>query len=243
MSEVVLNNVKPISLIMLVHQEVESIEKVIKEYHKEVVSKIPNSQFILCEDGSTDGTKEVLLKLKDEYNLTLDMKEGKRGYTNAMKDGFRLAKNPIIFFSDSDGQHDPHDFWSLYKALDNHDMAIGWKKNRKDARYRLLMTYVFNKLMALYFKVRVHDIDCGFRVFKKEISDFYLKQDWRLKHCVNAELTARAQWAGFKITEKPVSHFDREFGESRGLPVKKLPQIIFHILKELINVKKDLKRK
>lgn len=231
---------KPISLILVVHQEAETIERVIKDFYEKVISKIPGSQFIICEDGSTDGTKEILARLKKHYQLTLDMRHEKRGYTRAMRDGFRLAKNPVIFFSDSDGQHEPNDFWRMYPLLERSDMVIGWKKKRRDAWYRLLMTYVFNRLIGLYFKVKLHDIDCGFRLIKKEAIGFILDQYWRLKHCVNAELTVKIQSGGFKITELPITHFSREIGESRGLPLKKLPGIVFHILKEFPHIKQDI---
>lgn len=234
--------IKPISLILVVHQEAETIECVIKDFYKKVISNIPGSEFIICEDGSTDGTKEILVRLKNRYKLTLDMHKGKRGYTRAMRDGFRLAKNQVIFFSDSDGQHEPNDFWQMYPLLKHYDMVIGWKKSRRDAFYRLMMTYVFNKLIYFYFKIRLHDIDCGFRLIKKKVIDFILVQEWRLNHCVNAELTIRAYSAGFKITELPVTHFSRKIGSSRGLPLKKLPEIIFHILKEFPHIKQNIKR-
>lgn len=234
--------VRPISLILIVHQEADTIERVIKDFFEKVISKIPGSQFIICEDGSTDGTKETLTRLKGYYRLTLDMRQEKRGYTRAMRDGFRLAKNSVIFFSDSDGQQEPNDFWRMYPHLKTSDMVIGWKKKRRDAWYRLLMTYVFNRLIGLYFNVRLHDIDCGFRLMKKEVIDFILTQEWRLKHCVNAELTVKVQYAGFKVTELPVAHFSRKVGESRGLPLKKLPKIILHILEEFPHIKRDISR-
>lgn len=231
--------VQPISLILVVHQEAETIERVIKDFYTKVTSKIPRSQFIICEDGSTDGTKEILSRLRSRYHLTLDMRQNKRGYTGAMRDGFKLAKNPIIFFSDSDGQHDPNDFWKMYRLLKHYDMVIGWKKKRHDARYRLLLTYIFNKLIGVYFRVNLHDIDCGFRLIKKEAVNFIIDQNWRLKHCTNAELTVKISSAGFKITEVPVSHFSRQSGDSRGLPISKLPKIIVDILGQFPNIKED----
>lgn len=231
---------KPISLIILVHQEAESIEQVIKEFYEKVTSRLPGSEFIVCEDGSTDGTKEILLRIKDKYRLTLDMHERKRGYTKAMRDGFAAAKNPVILFSDSDGQHDPEDFWKMREKLSDFDMVVGWKKNRRDAWYRLILTRVFNTFIGWYFKVKLHDTNCGFRVMNKKVVDFLLKQNWRLQYGNSAELTVKAYHGGFKVTEMPVNHFPRRFGISRGLPVKKLPQIILHILKNFPLIKSDL---
>src|SRR3989344_7165373 len=171
--------IKPISLIIVVHQEAESIEHVVKEFYEKVTSKIPGSEFIVCEDGSTDGTKEILSKIKDAYHLTLDMREGKRGYTNAMRDGLRAAKNPVIFFSDSDGKHDPEDFWKMYESLLDYDMVVGWKKGRNDAFYRLVLTGVFNRIIGWDFGVKLHDTNCGFRLMNRKVVDFLLRQEWR----------------------------------------------------------------
>lgn len=234
--------VKPISLILVVHQEAEIIERVIKDFYNKVMTKIPNSQFIICEDGSTDGTKEILLRLKDRYQLTLDICPKKRGYTKAMRDGFKLVKNPIVLFSDSDGQHEPKDFWQMYPLLERFDMVIGWKKKRQDDWYRLIMSYCFNKLVNFYFKVNFHDINCGFRIMKKKVVKFVLDQDLRLNHCVNVELTVKSHADGFKIIELPVRHFSRKSGDSRGLPLKKLPKIIFQILQEFPKIRQDIKR-
>ncbi len=235
--------IQPISLVLVVHQEAGSIKEVIKEFHEKVLSKIPDSECIVCEDGSTDGTKDILRSIEDTYHLTLDMREGKRGYTNAMRDGLKAAKNPIIFFSDSDGQHDPDDFWKMYEKLQDADMVVGWKKERKDALYRLVLTYAFNAFIGWYFNVRLHDSNCGFRLMKRTLVDFLLTQEWRLQYCNNAELSVKAVYGGFTVTEVPVSHFPRRFGISRGLPVKKLPKIILHILKNLLLIKKTLPKK
>ncbi len=236
-------SIQPISLVLVVHQEAESIEQVIKEFYEKVTSKIPGSECIICEDGSTDGTKDILRRIKDSYRLTLDMREGKRGYTNAMRDGLQAAKKPVIFFSDSDGQHDPADFWNMYEKLSAADMVVGWKKERKDALYRLILTYVFNAFIGWYFNVRLHDANCGFRLMRRELVTFLLKQEWLLHYCNNAELSVKAVYGGFRVVEVPVSHFPRRFGISRGLPVKKLPKIIVHILKNFWQIKKNLPRK
>ncbi len=234
-------NQTPISLILLVHQEADVIERVVEDFYTKVISKIPGSEFIICEDGSTDGTKEILRKIEQKFRLTLHMGNEKRGYTLAMREAFRLAKNSIIFFSDSDGQHDPDDFWKFAERLETADLVVGWKKHRKDGILRRCLTMIFNRIVRLFFGVRVHDIDCGFRLLRKEVVNFLLEQPWHLTHCISAELTVKAYHKGFRIVEVPVSHFPREFGESRGLPTRKLPKIILHILVGFLKIKKDIR--
>jgi len=230
---------EPISAIILVHQEAGVIEQVVRDIYEKVVSKIPGSEFIVCEDGSTDGTKEILERCKDRYALTLHMGDARRGYTLAMREAFALAKNPVIFFSDSDGQHDPDDFWKLYPFLASHDMVVGWKRNRRDGFLRQCLTVGYNAVLRAYFGMRLHDIDCGFRVMKKDVVEKLLKRPWRLKHCISSELTVRAVYLGFSVAEQPVVHLPRTHGESRGLPLAKLPNIIMHILRTLPLIKRE----
>jgi glycosyltransferase involved in cell wall biosynthesis len=232
--------ISPISLVILVHQEADLIESVISDFYQKVVSKIPGSEFIVCEDGSTDGTKEILERIKFKYNLTLYMGNERRGYTLALREALSKATKPIIFFSDSDGQHDPDDFWIMLNKLGENDEVVGYKQARKDGFIRLVTTKIFNKIFNLYFKIPLHDINCGFRVMKKSLVDYLLRQPWYLKYCINAELTARSIYAGFKIVETPVKHFARIGGVSRGLPMNKLPNVVGHILKMLPKIKKEI---
>lgn len=232
---------EPVSAVILVHQEADVIEEVIKDIYEKVVSKVPGSEFIACEDGSTDGTKEILERCKTRYRLTLHMGNNRKGYTRAMREALALAKNPVIFFSDSDGQHDPDDFWKLYSMLGLHDVVVGWKHNRHDGFLRQCLTIGYNALLRMYFGVRLHDIDCGFRVMKKSAVDYLLARPWYLKYCISSELTVRAAAGGFSIAEHAVAHLPRLHGESRGLPPGKLPKIIFHILRMLPRIKRDIR--
>ena len=231
---------KPISLILLVHQEAATIEEAIADFYYKVISKIPGSEFIVCEDGSTDGTKEILERIRGEYGLSLHLGSERLGYTRAMHKAFALAQNDIVFYSDSDGQHDPNDFWKMYPLMDTYDIVVGWKRERQDGIVRNSISKVYSKIIAWYFGVRLHDIDCGFRLMKKEVVNFFLSQNWILEHCVNSELTIKAYHKGFKVTEVPVTHLSRKSGKSRAVPTTKLPYIIVHILKRFGKIKKDV---
>ena len=112
---------RPISLVIPVYNEVEVIEKVIRDFYDKVISKIDGAQFIIAEDGSNDGTKEVLKRLSEEIPIMLVMGDERKGYTRAVKDALKLPEHDIIFFSDSDGQQEPDDFWELIKYIDDYE--------------------------------------------------------------------------------------------------------------------------
>ena len=229
---------RPISLLMLVHNEAPVIERVVREYHREVIGRIQDSEFILVEDGSRDGTTAILDRLRGELGLTVIHRDERRGYTAAMREALSLPKHELVFFSDSDGQHDPRDFWKLVNRMRTADLVIGVKSPRRDPWYRIAISRVYNALIAVMFGLPLSDINSGFRLMKRRLVDDLLRDEWRLKACIASELTIRAHYKGYAIAEVPVRHLARPFGGSKGLPLAKIPRAVVHIVRELITLRR-----
>ena len=230
-----------ISLIIPVYNEAEVIERVVRDFHNEVISKIPESEFIVAEDGSTDGTKEILKKLEKEISFTFISGDGRKGYSGAVKDALKLGKNELIFFSDSDGQQDPKDYWKIREYIDEYDVIIGYKHPRVDPFFRVFISKIFQQVIKFIFGIKFRDINCGFRLIKKKVVDDII-DDMGTTDFFSTEFIIRANNKGYKIKEIPVNHFKRE-GESRGLPTKELPKSIFKLVCNLLSLKKELKVK
>jgi glycosyltransferase involved in cell wall biosynthesis len=234
---------KPVSALLLVHNEAEVIEAVAKGIYQEVVQKIPGSELVIAEDGSTDGTKEILARIIPEMPaVRLVQGTERKGYTRAYKDALRLCRNDLIFFSDSSGKHIPKDFWKLAEKIDAYDMVIGCKAERRDPLYRVVMSRVFNFLVSRYFGCRVKDINSGFRLMKKEAILRVLDEDWHMKHLINFEFTLRVLGHGFSVTEVPVTHNPRSHGPSRGLPLNKIPEAITMALRTFPKLRAELRK-
>jgi len=234
-------NLGPVSIVLLAHNEAEVIEGTVRGFHEAIVSRLPGSEIIVAEDGSTDGTKEILARLLKELP-ELRWEEGKerRGYVNAFKQAMHFPKNELILFCDCSGKHDPNDFWKFYPEMNTCDLVIGYKENRADPIYRVIMSRVFNGLMNFYFGVRFKDINCPFRLFKKSAFLAVSKEEWIEKALVNFELTLRFVYRGYKVKELPVAHFKRKNGESRGLPLSKIPRVILNLFKNLTLMKQAI---
>jgi len=234
---------EPVSAVILVHNEAPVIEEVCRGIYNEVVQKIPGSEFVIAEDGSTDGTKEILKRIVPRM-AGARLIEGKerKGYTRAYKDALRLCLNELIFFSDSSGKHDPADFWKLAEKIEECDMVIGCKAGRQDPFYRVLMSRVFNFLVSRYFGCHFRDINSGFRLMKKRAIQDVLGEDWHMKHLINFEFTLRVMAHGFRVVEIPVTHRPRAHGTSRGLPLKKIPAAIFMALRTFPELKSEMSR-
>ena len=113
-------------VVLPVFNEADSIRGVVLSFYNEIIQKVP-SRFIVAEDGSVDGTKEILLGLKNEMPLSLFCGLQRKGYAKGVGDALRRCNEQWVFFSDSDGQYFPSDFWRLWKCRDSYDMIIGRK--------------------------------------------------------------------------------------------------------------------
>lgn len=233
------NRTSPISLVMPVYNEAGCIESVVRGLQKAVIDRVPGSEFIVAEDGSTDGTKQILARLQQELAFKLVSGEQRKGYTRAVLDALRLPTHDTILFTDSDGQHDPADFFKLIPYLANNDLVIGWKKPRNDSWHRRLLSWGYNRLISILFGLHLHDIDCGFRVMRKTIVDTILPQTRTLKQCVSSEYVIRAHLAGHRICEVPVTHFARPCGTTNIFHPRKLPGICIGLVQGLLEIKRE----
>ncbi len=233
---------KPVSVLLLVYNEAEVVEGVARGLYREVLEKIPGSELVIAEDGSTDGTKEILSRIVPEMPGTrLVQGKERKGYTRAYKDALQYCRNDLIFFSDSSGKLDPGDFWKLAEKIEGNDMVIGCKVNREDPIYRILISRVFNFLVSKYFACRFKDINSGFRLMRKKAIQEVLKEEWYMKHLINFEFTLRVMAHGNRIEEVPITHRRRSHGTSRGLPLNKIPEAILMALRTFPRLKRDLK--
>lgn len=218
---------------MPAHNCASSIEKVVRDNYEKVISELPGSEFIVAEDGSTDGTKEILARLEKELPIKLVVGKERKGYLRALKDAFKLPDTEYVFISDSDGEHDPDDFWSLYeKALDN-DVVVGYKVDRKPY-YRYLVSQVNNFLLGLLFGLWLSDANCGFRIVRKSVIDEIIEDVGAFRWSPMAEFCVRAKKKGYRIAQVPVRHIETEsIVFSAGL----MPKVILEQLADMVKLK------
>lgn len=229
----------PVSVIVNVYNEAETIESELRNIHAVIVSKLPGSELIVAEDGSSDGTKEIIGKLVNELGVIHSTSEERKGYTKALRDALMIAKCPYIFYSDTGNKHNPNDFWKLYEYCDKFDLVLGIKTNRTDQLYRRLLTTLYNKVLSSYFNVSVNDADSGFRIYSQKAIKLILMDEWIFKELISSELTLRCLYFASEIKEVPVSYIQRK-GSSRGLPPKKILRVIIGILKKFPSLKRAL---
>jgi len=202
-----------ISVVFVVHNESFIIEQTLRNYIAELQPRVDDVEFIVCEDGSTDDTKAVLERLAQELPIRLYTGPERKGYQQAVKDGLSRATKPWIFVVDSDYQFAAIDFWYLEPLRGEYDIIMGIKKPRRDPFYRVFLSWNFNALLRLLFNVPYHDMDTGFRLYRRSaVESIY--RDVRHMSFFNAEFILRAQGKGYKIAEVPVRHYARKIGST-----------------------------
>ncbi len=231
-----------LTAVIPVYNEAATIAQTLEDFYEKVVKKYNGSRLLIAEDGSTDGTKEVLVALNKKIPFVMVSSGVRKGYTRVFKDLLKAADGELVFFSDSDGQHDPGDFFKLLAAMEDKDVVSGRRCRRFDPRHRLIISAAYNFLVRALFGIGMRDINSGFKLIRKEVIDAVLNDVRLLDYCVMTEFMLRARRAGFAIGEVCVSHRARPAkGKSRIFSAVGLPRIMFKVMFGLWRLSSELR--
>ncbi len=192
-------------------------EKSIPELYQDIVQNIETIQDYTWElwfvnDGSSDQTEQVILDLiEQDTRVHLISFRRNFGKSAALQAGFRHVKGDIIFTMDSDMQDDPKEFSRFIEKMDEgYDLVVGWKQNRLDPAEKTLPSKLFNAVTSKISGIELHDFDCGFKCFRKEVV-----QSLQLYGELHRYIPVLAHRKGFRITEIVVNHRKRNHGKSK----------------------------
>lgn len=213
-----------LQILMPAHNEEKSIEQQISKVHKILKKKIKFS-FLICEDGSSDKTLEILKKLKKKYKIEIISKEIKQGYSKAVMSGMKKAKAKYLLIMDSDGQCDPREILKFWNRRNESDIICGWRIMRKDFLYRKFFSDLARYVYMFFFKVRLKDPSFAFTLIKKKVYKNLSNFSPSMPDGFFWEFNARAIYKGFKIKEIGIQHKKRKHGNTKIFHFYKLPSI------------------
>ena len=228
-----------ISIVLPIHNEYENLNSLLKEWNKEL-EKISNIsfEFVLVEDGSTDGTKELIKKLENIYPIINLSSEKKRGYTKAILDGIASSNGDYILCTDSDNQIKVKSLVdNISKLPDENFFLVGYRNPRRDPINRIIYSKLFKFLHIILFNTKLKDPSCPFVIGKTETYNLLPKT---LLNKMNEGF-----WWGFIATcskmkvglsEVSIEHFARKSGVP-GYGFLKLPGIILRNTIGLLKIK------
>ena len=189
----------------------------------QVASRLtPDYEVIVVNDGSSDATAEIAEELARTYPCVHVIHHPEnRGYGGALRTGFAAATKDLIAYTDGDAQYDPAELEVLWNRLTpDADMVNGFKISRADPMHRIVIGRLYHHTVKLLFNLHVRDVDCDFRLMRREIFDrVKLERDTGV---ICLEMMRKIQDAGFRILEVPVSHFHRAYGTSQFFNVRRV---------------------
>jgi glycosyltransferase involved in cell wall biosynthesis len=202
-----------ISVVIPVFNEVENIQPLYMAL-KTTLKKMGRPwEVIFVDDGSTDGTYELLKKLHlHEEGLCVVKLRRNFGQTAAMTAGFNHARGEIIVCLDGDLQNDPQDIARLvHKLSEGYDVVSGWRVNRRDGFWlRTLPSRIANWLISRITGTYLHDYGCTLKAYRADVI-----QELRLYGEMHRFIPALLGGNGARITEIPVNHYARRHGKSK----------------------------
>ncbi len=199
-----------LSFVIPVLNEVESLKQL---YHEIIQNTgIHSYEIIFIDDGSTDGSFEIMEELAKADALVRVIKFRRNfGKAAALQKGFDLAQGEVIFTMDADLQDDPVEIPAfLAKLEEGYDLVSGWKKKRHDPWHKRVPSKLFNSVTAQTFHLKLKDYNCGFKAYRKE-----LVKELSLYGEMHRYIPALAHALGFKVGEIAVQHRARQFGKSK----------------------------
>lgn len=196
--------------------EEKNVKHVVENAIPVVKEVAVNWEILIIDDGSSDNTYQIGLELQKKHrNVRVVSHKPNRGYGAALKEGFENAKYKYIVFTDGDRQFNFEEVKKLIAVIGGSDIVIGFRRRRRDSYSRHILMYLLKVWDFIFFRFYFKDIDCGFKMFKKEA----LKQIMPLRSegaMITTEILAKATRKNLKIREVEVNHYPREYGAQSG---------------------------
>ena len=237
MTDKPVNAAQSISVFFPCYNEQENVQNTASKA-VEVLEKLGiDYEIIIVNDGSSDRTAQIADQLAFQNPKIRTVHHPvNRGYGAALQSGFHAAKKELVFYTDGDGQFDLGELPPLLPLIEKFDIVSCYRLDRKDNLIRKINAKAWTTLVNFLFGLRFRDIDCAFKLYKREIFDnIEMVSTGAL---IDTEILARAVRKGYTVTQKGVHHYPRTAGQQTGANIK----VIFRAFKELFRLHRRIAR-
>jgi glycosyltransferase involved in cell wall biosynthesis len=224
-----------ISVFFPCYNEQENVARTVEQALGVLEKLSAGFEVIIVDDGSADRTGRIAdeIAARDSRVKAVHHRTN-LGYGAALQSGFKAATKELVFYTDGDGQFDLNELPLLLPLIRQYDIVAGYRINRQDNLIRRINGWCWTKLVCLLFGMKVRDIDCAFKLYKREIFDnIELSSTGAL---ISAEILARAVRRGYSLTQKGVHHYPRTAGKQTGANLR----VIFRAFKELFKLRRRI---
>lgn len=179
--------------------------------------KLEKLEVIVVNDGSSDNTSQIVSNLTTQDKRVREITHNpNQGYGEAIKSGLYKARYEWIFYTDADNQFDFKEITKFIDASSDAQLIIGYRVNRQDPLMRKINGWAWTMLNNILFGLWVRDVDCAFKLIKKQVIDTIPPLESTRGAMISPELLAKAKRSGFVIHEIGVRHYPRLKGEATG---------------------------
>jgi glycosyltransferase involved in cell wall biosynthesis len=201
-----------LSVVVPAYNEAESLPELHRELCAAMAPLGMSWEVIYVDDGSRDGTDQVIEALcRDDAHARGILLARNFGKSAALATGFKAVRGEFVCTMDADLQDDPAELPKLFAALDGGlDLVSGWKVKRRDPVSKRWPSKLFNAVTSAVAGVRLHDFNCGFKLYRREVVDAL-----EVYGELHRFLPALSHWRGFRVGEVGVHHRARRFGQSK----------------------------
>ena len=224
--------VQSLSVFFPAYNDAPSIPKLLAETFEVLEGRIPDYEVIVVNDGSADNTGEILEQLRQKHvsRLRIVTHAVNRGYGGALRSGFGAATKDFVFYTDGDGQYDVREMPLLLELMGpKTGLVNGYKLERQDPWHRIWIGSTYNFCARLLFRSRIRDIDCDYRLIRRELLERSPLTSTSGTVCV--ELVRKLELSGWEVAEVGVHHYPRLYGRSQFFRVKSLAFTLVELLR------------
>jgi glycosyltransferase involved in cell wall biosynthesis len=188
-------------------------------------------EVIVVDDGSPDHTGALLDEMAAHFPwLKVVHHPANRGYGGALRTGFATASKELVFYTDGDAQYDPRELVKLHEALaPGVDFVNGYKMGRSDPLHRIVIGRLYHGFVRTLFGLRLRDVDCDFRLMRREVFDKVRLT--RSSGVICVELMKKVQDHGFRIAEVGVRHYHRTYGKSQFFNLPRVGRTLVDLIR------------
>ncbi|HKC10498.1 MAG TPA: glycosyltransferase family 2 protein [Vicinamibacteria bacterium] len=225
-----------LSIVLPAYNEEENVERAVRTAAATAQALVEDYEVLVVDDGSRDSTARRLAGLQAELGSRLRVVRhpSNQGYGAALRDGFGAATGDLVFYTDSDNQFDLSELADFLPLMKEADVAVGYRRDRKDTLLRKMSSSVFNRLAALAFGLSLRDLNCSFKLFRREVlRDLTIESD---DFFVDTEMMARIQGAGWRLVERGVRHLPRTSGQS-SVRARDVPRTLLAIARMWVRLR------
>jgi len=228
-----------ISLVMPAYNEADNIEPMVAEATPALEANADSYEIIVVDDGSADDTAAVTRRVMETHpHVRLVEHPVNKGFGAAVFSGFTSAEKDWIFYTDADRQFVLSELERFVPYMEEADLIAGYRAPRRDPFLRVFYGKGWSALCALVFGYTVRDVDCGFKLFRREIIEDLAPQIASRGATFSIEWLVRAKRAGYRFVELPVSHRPRVAGSQTGANIN----VITRAFRELMQFRLQLWR-